>query len=328
MPFCGGLCWASMNVNGRCTELKAPAMSKKDCCSDNVSGTAWSEEDLDSGTLFFWRVLGGGVQCSGCKESCSEVKCDVGEKCVERNGRPKCVCAPDCRGSAKRTLPKHVAGKPVCGTDGKSYRTLCRLKKRACRRKNSSLTVAYYGPCQRSCERIKCGGGRQCLVDQNMKPHCVRCAVRACPPLANSSTSDRRLCSADGVTYMSACYLREAACRKGRAIPIAYRGRCKDNATCDSIRCMDRQVCLSEPTTQFPRCVTCSYKCKSKNHRMHLNIRGSMDTVLCGTNNLTYYSWCHMLHDACSTGYIIDTRHAGACRTDRGSTTRKKIRLR
>lgn len=81
-------------------------------------------------------------------ESCSEVKCDVGEKCVERNGRPKCVCAPDCRGSAKRTLPKHVAGKPVCGTDGKSYRTLCRLKKRACRRKNSSLTVAYYGPCQ------------------------------------------------------------------------------------------------------------------------------------------------------------------------------------
>lgn len=34
---------------------------------------------------------------------------------------------------------------------------------------------------------------------------------------------------------------------------------------------------------------------------------------ICGANNRTYLSWCHMRKDACATGYVIDTRHSGAC---------------
>lgn len=54
-------------------------------------------------------------------------------------------------------------------------------------------------------------------------PHCVKCATYCTPGMSPS----RLVCGSDGRTYQSACHLREAACRMGKAIPIAYKGRCK-----------------------------------------------------------------------------------------------------
>lgn len=159
--------------NGRCTELMAEKVTREECCDTSYSiATAWSNDDLDPGTLFFWRVLGGGVPCGACKgkcwcacacvcvcstrndnsvtscvyclrlESCVGVECGEGKRCMVRKGQPKCVCFPDCRSN------KGSQKGPVCGTDGRTYRSVCRLRKRACRRKSSSLSVAYYGICQ------------------------------------------------------------------------------------------------------------------------------------------------------------------------------------
>lgn len=73
-----------------------------------------------------------------------------------------------------------------------------------------------------SCDKINCAPGKHCLVDQNMNPHCVRC-IRKCP----SNPSRRQVCGSDGITYPSACHLKGMACRRGKAIPIAYKGKCK-----------------------------------------------------------------------------------------------------
>lgn len=63
----GGICWSSIS-NGRCKELLSQGITRENCCASNAAAaTAYSEEDLDSGSLFFWRVLGGGVQCRPCR---------------------------------------------------------------------------------------------------------------------------------------------------------------------------------------------------------------------------------------------------------------------
>ncbi|KAL6255466.1 hypothetical protein P5V15_013800 [Pogonomyrmex californicus] len=309
-PTTGGICWSSIS-NGRCKELLSQGVTRENCCASNAAAaTAYSEEDLDSGSLFFWRVLGGGVQCRPCRESCVEVKCEEGKKCVVRRGRPRCVCSPECK------IPR--GGGPVCGTDGKSYKSLCRLKKRACKKGNHELAVAYNGHCQSSCARVRCGQGRSCLLDQNLSPHCVRCA-RRCPQAPPHQVAGARpVCGADGNTYKSACHLRLAACRAGRAVPVAYKGHCKRSADCTKIRCREGQTCLSEIKSGRPRCVTCTYRCPRKrvrnraHHEKDRN-RDSSTTMLCATNNITYPSWCHIIKDACVTGFVLETRHAGPC---------------
>ncbi|KAG8041479.1 hypothetical protein G9C98_002772 [Cotesia typhae] len=181
-----------------------------------------------------------------------------------------------------------------------------------------------------SCTRVHCGQGRSCLLDQNLSPHCVKCA-RKCPqsslggileqkqslqPLAS-----RPVCGADGNTYKSACHLRLAACRAGRAIPVAYKGHCKQNADCTTIRCREGQTCLTEIKTNRPRCVTCMYRCpgaqrKHENSEKRQRFRGDdpgYPSVLCATNNMTYPSWCHIIKDACVTGFVLETKHAGPC---------------
>ena len=70
-------------------------------------------------------------------ESCAGVSCGSGRRCVVRGGRARCVCAAACR---------RVGA--VCGSDGRTYPSLCRLRRRACRRPAKHLVLDYPGPCQ------------------------------------------------------------------------------------------------------------------------------------------------------------------------------------
>lgn len=69
-----------------------------------------------------------------------------------------------------------------------------------------------------------------------------------------------------------------------------------------------------------PRCVTCTYRCprkrervRNRTHRDRDRDRDPSTTMLCATNNITYPSWCHIIKDACVTGFVLETRHAGPC---------------
>ncbi|EFA07639.2 follistatin [Tribolium castaneum] len=291
--FAAGTCWLAMLRNGRCTEILYEKSTKEQCCGNRLMQTAYSPDELDPGAFFFWRVLGDGVRCLPCQVSCKDVDCGVDKTCTIRKGRAKCVCSSKCKEGKVRAKRG-----PICGTDGRSYRNICRLRKRACRRKSHSLAIAYSGTCQTSCDKIKCPSGMHCLLDQNLHPHCVNCSKRC-----SDSPRRREVCGSDGVTYPSACHLREKTCRRGKAIPIAYKGPCREGATCGDVRCQDRQSCLTDPSTGMPRCVSCTSTCRPRH----------MHGPICGTNNSTYHSWCDMMVDSCAKGFVIDTKHPGRC---------------
>lgn len=73
-----------------------------------------------------------------------------------------------------------------------------------------------------SCDKVQCSGRKTCLLDQVLRPHCVRCQG-----FCSSNSFGDYVCGADNVTYSSTCHIRQAACMKGKAVQQAYRGKCK-----------------------------------------------------------------------------------------------------
>uniref|UniRef100_A0A3Q3AZZ1 SPARC related modular calcium binding 1 n=1 Tax=Kryptolebias marmoratus TaxID=37003 RepID=A0A3Q3AZZ1_KRYMA len=59
-------------------------------------------------------------------------------------------------------------GKPVCGSDGRSYETSCELQKARCRDK--TLTLAHRGRCQ-DAGQSKCRTERSDALEQSRRPH-------------------------------------------------------------------------------------------------------------------------------------------------------------
>ena len=79
-------------------------------------------------------------------ETCSNVECPAGKRCKMRsNGRPRCVCAPDCSATGIR----HRG--PICGTDERTYRNHCAMLKYNCRH-SANVDINYFGRCQSKLE--------------------------------------------------------------------------------------------------------------------------------------------------------------------------------
>lgn len=56
-----------MAKNGFCKELLSNSSTKENCCYNRNVATAWSSEEYDEGTIFFWTRLGDGLPCLPCK---------------------------------------------------------------------------------------------------------------------------------------------------------------------------------------------------------------------------------------------------------------------
>lgn len=68
-------------------------------------------------------------------DPCAAVSCPAGARCVAAYGQPECRCPRSCQ-----------RRKPVCGTDGREYASVCHLDKHACDNQLNT-TIKYHGKC-------------------------------------------------------------------------------------------------------------------------------------------------------------------------------------
>ncbi|XP_035881034.1 agrin isoform X9 [Phyllostomus discolor] len=212
-------------------------------------------------------------------------QCRFGALCEAETGR--CVCPSGCVALAE----------PVCGSDGHTYASECELHVHACTQQ-ISLHVASPGPCQ-TCGDAVCAFGAVCLAGQCVCPRCER------PPPGP-------VCGSDGVTYGSACELREAACRQQTRIEEARAGPCEqaecgsggsgsgEDGECEQELCRQRGGVWDEDSEDGP-CV-CGFRCE-----------GVPRSPVCGSDGVTYGNECQLRTIACRQGLDISIQSLGPC---------------
>ncbi|XP_049855385.1 agrin-like [Schistocerca gregaria] len=141
---------------------------------------------------------------------CQGHKCPVHSTCYpDDQGMPQCRCLDTCRDAVKS---------PVCGSDGTTYESACRLRMTSCE-KQMIIVVTYKGPCD-PCRGVVCA-----------EPGAVcRAGVCACRDDCPRDAPAERVCGSDGRTYRSECRLHLASCRRPRGrspITVAFYGDCR-----------------------------------------------------------------------------------------------------
>ncbi|XP_048584165.1 follistatin-A isoform X2 [Nematostella vectensis] len=165
-----------------------------------------------------------------CNDNCVNVTCPTGQSCVVDQYN-KSHCVSNC--SSCNSSP---ADTEVCGADGVTYGSLCRLRVATCKL-GKTIGVAYLGSCKGSdCSTVKCSRHKRCLTDETGQPRCTSCHTHFnCRRMSRPQSQDNEdsprsteICGTDGRTYSSFCALREHSCNVGRLYSIKHIGRCYD----------------------------------------------------------------------------------------------------
>uniref|UniRef100_A0A8C5IPX4 Agrin n=1 Tax=Junco hyemalis TaxID=40217 RepID=A0A8C5IPX4_JUNHY len=218
----------------------------------------------------------------GSKDPCAEVTCSFGSTCVPSpDGQgAKCVCPSSCSG---------VPESPVCGSDGRDYRSQCHLNKHACD-KQENVFKKFDGPCD-PCQAVPSEPGRVCRVNPRTRRAELLPRPEGCPPGRDP------VCGDDGVTYESECAMARSGAIRGMDIQKVRSGQCQPQDQCPE-PCRLGAVCLNRRGAARCSCerIACDGAFRP----------------LCARDGRTYGSDCQRRRAECLQQQHIPT-HKGPC---------------
>ncbi|XP_062966847.1 follistatin-related protein 3 [Cynocephalus volans] len=157
------------------------------------------------------------------------------------------------------------------------------------------LGVVHCTRCKDSCDSVDCGPDKVCRV-LGGRPRCE------CAPNCTGLPARLQVCGSDGASYRNECELRTKNCQGHPDLHVMYRGRCRKS--CTRVMCPPPQSCVVDQTGSA-HCVLCRTE--------PCPVPSSPGKELCGKNNVTYLSLCHLRQATCFLGRSIGLRHAGNC---------------
>ncbi|CAF4139116.1 unnamed protein product [Rotaria magnacalcarata] len=201
--------------------------------------------------------------------ACSSIICSHESKCrIDDNGLPRCFCPDNCDEYA-RTMPSHGY---VCGSDNKTYESLCELNKKACQMQEN-LTPTHIGECH-DCDHSdcpenpnKCNPHIQCLFDYHL------------------------LCASNLQEYSNECEMNKYACQSNIHLTKLHDGSCdfheqrQQHEACKALICFHGKTCMIEDGIGVCRCI---FNCSSEENK------------ICGSNGISYRNLCEMQRDHCT----------------------------
>uniref|UniRef100_UPI003590124C tomoregulin-1-like n=1 Tax=Myxine glutinosa TaxID=7769 RepID=UPI003590124C len=129
------------------------------------------------------------------------------------------------------------------------------------------------------------------------------------------------VCGADGLTYDTACHMRQASCRLQRNITVVSYGPCyNDVGSASGDR--DYDISGSEPYRKSTKCGICLYgsECDEDAEDVgcvcNIDCAGHNSNPVCASDGVSYENPCLVKEASCMKQQRIEVRFLGKCPSD------------
>ncbi|XP_038046894.1 sushi, von Willebrand factor type A, EGF and pentraxin domain-containing protein 1-like isoform X1 [Patiria miniata] len=144
-----------------------------------------------------------------------DCNCEVWERCVANSNGPStchCIHPRQCH---------DVDQEQYCGSDGRTYASICRMKAAGCLL-DLDIQVVSNGPCREN--DCNCEVWERCVANRNGPStcHCIH-------PQQCDDVGQEQYCGSDGRTYPSICRMKAAGCLMDLDIQVVSSGPCPES---------------------------------------------------------------------------------------------------
>ncbi|CAF0856791.1 unnamed protein product [Didymodactylos carnosus] len=168
---------------------------------------------------------------------------------------------------------------------------------------SNETTIDYWGSCRKNCSNVECFRDDQhCILTPgaNGRPHCVSRLVNC--------SGFSPVCDVDGNMFINDCHLYNSPKEDGTQRILAHRGPCRLEKKCTHDICSRRQTCVETLDDRQPVCIRCPNNTRMVNRLQHCHFE-----LICGDDNVQYYSMCQLVDARCFKKQYIKIAYYGTC---------------